>query len=148
MKHILFVCHGNFCRSPMAEYVMKHLVRERPDWRTTSKSPRQPPAGRSWGARSILRPGKSWLSTASPVPAAWPTSSRTGTMTNTTCSSAWTTSTCGICTDEVADPWYTRDFDAAWKRYSGRVQGAAQLAGWGQDLKYNGASFQRRHQGG
>lgn len=28
MKKILFVCHGNICRSPMAEYVMKHLVRE------------------------------------------------------------------------------------------------------------------------
>lgn len=27
MKHkILFVCHGNICRSPMAEFVMKHLV--------------------------------------------------------------------------------------------------------------------------
>lgn len=25
---ILFVCHGNICRSPMAEYVMKHLVHE------------------------------------------------------------------------------------------------------------------------
>jgi len=28
MKKILFVCHGNICRSPMAEFVMKHLVRE------------------------------------------------------------------------------------------------------------------------
>ena len=28
MKHILFVCHGNICRSPMAEFIMKHLVRE------------------------------------------------------------------------------------------------------------------------
>lgn len=29
MKHkILFVCHGNICRSPMAEFVMKHLVEE------------------------------------------------------------------------------------------------------------------------
>jgi len=29
MKHrILFVCHGNICRSPMAEFVMKHLVKE------------------------------------------------------------------------------------------------------------------------
>ena len=28
MKHrILFVCHGNICRSPMAEFVMKHLVK-------------------------------------------------------------------------------------------------------------------------
>lgn len=28
MEKILFVCHGNICRSPMAEFVMKHLVRE------------------------------------------------------------------------------------------------------------------------
>lgn len=27
MIKILFVCHGNICRSPMAEYVMKELVR-------------------------------------------------------------------------------------------------------------------------
>lgn len=30
MKHkILFVCHGNICRSPMAEFVMKRLVKEK-----------------------------------------------------------------------------------------------------------------------
>jgi len=29
MKKILFVCHGNICRSPMAEFVMKELVHER-----------------------------------------------------------------------------------------------------------------------
>lgn len=28
MKKILFVCHGNICRSPMAEFVMKDLVRQ------------------------------------------------------------------------------------------------------------------------
>ena len=28
MKRILFVCHGNICRSPMAEFVMRHLIRE------------------------------------------------------------------------------------------------------------------------
>ena len=27
MTRILFVCHGNICRSPMAEFVMKELVR-------------------------------------------------------------------------------------------------------------------------
>ena len=27
MVRILFVCHGNICRSPMAEFVMKDLVR-------------------------------------------------------------------------------------------------------------------------
>lgn len=29
MTKILFICHGNICRSPMAEYVMKDLVRRR-----------------------------------------------------------------------------------------------------------------------
>ena len=28
MTRILFVCHGNICRSPMAEYIMKHLAKE------------------------------------------------------------------------------------------------------------------------
>ena len=28
MTKILFVCHGNICRSPMAEYVMKDLVKQ------------------------------------------------------------------------------------------------------------------------
>ena len=27
MTRILFVCHGNICRSPMAEFVMKDMVR-------------------------------------------------------------------------------------------------------------------------
>ena len=27
MKKILFICHGNICRSPMAEFVMKDIVR-------------------------------------------------------------------------------------------------------------------------
>ncbi len=27
-KKILFVCHGNICRSPMAEFMMKQLVKE------------------------------------------------------------------------------------------------------------------------
>ena len=28
MTKVLFVCHGNICRSPMAEFVMKQLVKE------------------------------------------------------------------------------------------------------------------------
>jgi len=29
MKRILFVCHGNICRSPMAEFIFKALVKAR-----------------------------------------------------------------------------------------------------------------------
>ena len=28
MKKLLFVCHGNICRSPMAEFVMKDLMKK------------------------------------------------------------------------------------------------------------------------
>ena len=28
MIRVLFICHGNICRSTMAEYVMKYLVKQ------------------------------------------------------------------------------------------------------------------------
>ena len=28
MKKIVFVCHGNICRSPLAEFLFKHIVKE------------------------------------------------------------------------------------------------------------------------
>ncbi|HCT92433.1 MAG TPA: protein tyrosine phosphatase, partial [Lachnospiraceae bacterium] len=28
MTKVLFVCHGNICRSPMAEFVMKDMVKK------------------------------------------------------------------------------------------------------------------------
>ncbi|MDY2735643.1 MAG: low molecular weight phosphotyrosine protein phosphatase, partial [Intestinibacter sp.] len=29
MINIMFVCHGNICRSPMAEFVLKDMVAKR-----------------------------------------------------------------------------------------------------------------------
>lgn len=29
MIKVLFICHGNICRSPMAEFLLKHMVREK-----------------------------------------------------------------------------------------------------------------------
>ena len=29
MHKILFICHGNICRSPMGEFVLKHMVAQR-----------------------------------------------------------------------------------------------------------------------
>lgn len=36
MHKILFVCHGNICRSPMAEFVMKDLTKDRTDFQIAS----------------------------------------------------------------------------------------------------------------
>ncbi|MBQ1748063.1 MAG: low molecular weight phosphotyrosine protein phosphatase [Bacteroidales bacterium] len=47
--NVLFVCHGNICRSPMAEFILKHLVRKaaeavseetvQQDWEEKSNTP-------------------------------------------------------------------------------------------------------------
>ncbi|WP_297424844.1 low molecular weight protein-tyrosine-phosphatase [Clostridium sp.] len=29
MVKVMFVCHGNICRSPMAEFIFKHMVKEK-----------------------------------------------------------------------------------------------------------------------
>lgn len=38
MHKILFVCHGNICRSPMAEFIMKYLTKDRNDFLIESKA--------------------------------------------------------------------------------------------------------------
>ena len=65
MKNILFICHGNICRSPMAEYVMKDLVKK--------------------AARAYQFHGASWRSMGSPATAMWRGSSPIRTTTSTTC---------------------------------------------------------------
>ncbi len=69
MTKILFVCHGNICRSPMAEFVMKDMVkkagRER-DFEIASAAvsceelgnPVYPPARRELAAHGISCGGK------------------------------------------------------------------------------------------
>lgn len=38
MTNVLFLCHGNICRSPMAEYIMKDLTKNRNDVYVESKA--------------------------------------------------------------------------------------------------------------
>ena len=38
MIKILFVCHGNICRSPMAEAIMKYLTKDKNDYYIESKA--------------------------------------------------------------------------------------------------------------
>ncbi len=69
MVKILFICHGNICRSPMAEFVMKALVREsgrEAEFRIESAAtsyeeignPVYPPARRELAAHGISCAGK------------------------------------------------------------------------------------------
>ena len=49
MTKVLFICHGNICRSPMAEFVMKDLV---------AKAGLSPPARRKLAEHGISCEGK------------------------------------------------------------------------------------------
>ncbi len=130
-KHkILFVCHGNICRSPMAEFIMKHLVEEagladRFDIASAATSTEEignsvyPPARRKLSEHGISCAGKTarqmtsadydrydlligmdrWnlrnmerIAGGDPEGKIRPLLSR-----------------------DVADPWYTDDFDATWR---------------------------------
>ena len=57
MIKILFVCHGNICRSPMAEFIMKDLVKNRNDFYIESKATSYEEIG-----NSIYPPAKRVLS--------------------------------------------------------------------------------------
>ncbi len=90
MIKVLFVCHGNICRSPMAEFIMKDLVKKaglEQEFHIESAAtsteeignPVYPPARRKLAQHGISCEG------------------RTG-----TCSSAWTRPTSGICAASAA----------------------------------------------
>ena len=141
---ILFVCHGNICRSPMAEFVMKDMVRVRGlDSRyeiasaATSReelgNPVYPPARRKLAANGIACAGH-----------------RARQMTRADYDD-WDLIVCmdrnnirnalritdgdpehkivllldyaGRAGEEVADPWYTGDFDATWDDITSGCEG-------------------------
>ena len=144
MTSILFVCHGNICRSPMAEFVMKDLVRRRRlEYRfriasaATSReelgNPVYPPARRKLAENGIACAGH-----------------RARQMTradydsfdlivcmdrNNIRNTLWITGGdperkivllldyAGRPGGEVADPWYTGDFDATWDDITGGCEG-------------------------
>ncbi|NCB52909.1 MAG: low molecular weight phosphotyrosine protein phosphatase [Clostridia bacterium] len=135
MTKLLFICHGNICRSPMAEFIMKDLVTKAglsEQFKISSAatsteeigSPVYPPACRKLAEHGIDCSGK-----------------RARQLTNADCDEYDLLigmdqenmrnmhRICGgDCTDkmhrlmaytdrtgDIADPWYTRDFDATWR---------------------------------
>ena len=134
MVKILFICHGNICRSPMAEFVMKDLVRK-VGWEgdfsiasaaTSSEelgNPVYPPARRMLAAHGIDCSGK----TARRMTRA--DYDRYDLLIGMDLANLRNmTRICGgdpegkirLLLDfagrhqEVADPWYTGDFQATW----------------------------------
>ncbi len=135
MIQILFVCHGNICRSPMAEFVMKDLVRQaglaqqcRIASAATSAeelgNPVYPPARRKLAEHGIDCAGK----TARRLTAGdYETYDLLIGMDRANLRNM--RRLCGGDEegklhllleyagrqDDVADPWYTRDFEATWR---------------------------------
>ena len=135
MTKVLFCCHGNICRSPMAEFVMKDLVKKaglEKEFHIESAActseelgnPVYPPARRELAKHSIDCTGKTArLLTRGDY-------QRYDLLIGMDDENMWDMRRiCGDDPDgkihllmkyagrpgsEVADPWYTRDFKATW----------------------------------
>ena len=132
---LLFVCHGNICRSPMAEFVMKELLRQRglaaafeiasaATSREELGNPVYPPARRKLAEHGVSCAGhaarqmtrrdyerfdrilgmdRANVRNIQRIAGGDPESKISLLLDHA-----------GKPGQEVADPWYTGDFDAAW----------------------------------
>ena len=143
MIKILFVCHGNICRSPMAEFVMKDLVKKAGrEWEFEIASaatsteeignPVYPPAGRKLAEHGIGCAGKTARQLRRDDYDKWDyivgmDSANLRNM-RRICGGDpegkisllmdWTSHP-----GNVADPWYTGDFEATWQDVSAGCEG-------------------------
>ncbi len=135
MTRILFICHGNICRSPMAEFVMKDLVKKaglesrfQIESAATSTeetgNPVYPPARRKLAEHGIDCTGKTARQLTNGD------YDRYDLLIGMDQENLWNIHRiCGGDFDgkihllmdftdrpgDVADPWYTGDFEAAWR---------------------------------
>ena len=135
MVKILFVCHGNICRSPMAEFILKDLVKKAgledqfsiASAATSTEeigNPVYPPARRKLAQHGISCEGKRARQLRREDYEDWDLligmDSRNLANMRRICGGDpdgklqlllhYTGQT-----HDVADPWYTDDFDAAWR---------------------------------
>ena len=135
MIKVLFVCHGNICRSPMAEFVMKDLVRRKgiaKDFEIASAAtsteeignPVYPPARRKLAEHGISCSGK----TARQMTMGdyvhfdyligmdnWNLRNMRRMTRNDPDGKIHSLLSFAGKDAEVADPWYTGDFEATWQ---------------------------------
>lgn len=135
MIKILFVCHGNICRSPMAEFVMKDLVQKaglEDQFRIASAAtsaeeignPVYPPARRKLAEHGISCAGKTARQLRREDYGQWDLFIGMDEANLQNMRRLFGGDPEGKCSlllshagrsGEVADPWYTRDFEATWK---------------------------------
>ena len=147
MVRILFVCHGNICRSPMAEFVMKELVRqmgEEAQFEIASAAtsteeignPVYPPARRKLAEHGIRCDGKTarQLRREDYARCDYLVGMDSANLRNMN-------RICGgdpegkisLLLDhtahprDVADPWYTGDFDQTWEDVNAGCRGLLQI---------------------
>lgn len=144
MTRILFVCHGNICRSPMAEFVMKDLVKKAGlegrfhiESAATSTeeigNPVYPPACRKLAEHGIACAGKTarQLKNRDYDQYDLLIGMDRANLRNMhrICGGDFDGKLhllleyAGRPDDEVADPWYTDDFEAAWRDVLAGCQG-------------------------
>ena len=135
MIKVLFICHGNICRSPMAEFVMKDLIRRKgisKDFEIASAAtsteeignPVYPPARRKLAEHGISCSGK----TARQMTMGdyvhfdyligmdnWNLRNMRRMTKNDPDGKIHSLLSFAGKDAEVADPWYTGDFEATWQ---------------------------------
>lgn len=146
MTNILFVCHGNICRSPMAEFIMKDLVKKAGleqefliESAATSTeeigNPVYPPARRKLTQHGIDCSGKRARQLRSNDYEKYDLligMDRANLRNMTRMCGGDPSHKIHLLMDytsrpgEVADPWYTDDFDTAWQDIEEGCQGLLQ----------------------
>ena len=122
MKKILFVCHGNICRSPMAEFLMKDLVKKAGlasqfhiESAATSReeigNPVYPPARRKLAEHLLIGMDRANLRDMHRI-CGGDFAGKLHLLMD------YTDHPC-----DVADPWYTEDFEATWQDVLAGCQG-------------------------
>ena len=143
MIKILFICHGNICRSPMAEFVMKHFVEEAglsdqfeiASAATSTEeigNPVYPPARRKLAEHGIGSKGKTARQMTRQDYAYYDyviAMDRNNLGNLKGMFGEDTEQKISLLMDythrpgDVADPWYTGDFEATWQDVSEGCQG-------------------------
>ena len=147
MIKILFVCHGNICRSPMAELVMRQLVKKEglggeiqvasaATSREELGNPVYPPARRKLAEHGIRSDGQAAQQMEKADYAAYDMligMDRANLRNMTAIAGGDPDGKISLLMDytdrpgNVADPWYTGDFEATWRDVEAGCRGLLKM---------------------